>query len=446
MEELLAVAEAAVAQGIRQGADAVEAYVSGGHELSVEVRHGEVETLKQAEDKGIGVRLLKGRQVGFAFGTELSPKGVEEVVSRALAAAVYTGADSCQCLPLPAGAYPVMDLYDATMAVVPVEEKIMLARRMEDAAFSFDPRVKVVESSTYYEGSGEVAIVNSQGISAAYRSAVCGLYISLAAQADGQSETGYALWFGRRYQELAPEALGREAASRAVKLLGARTIETATVPVVFDPYVAADVIGLLGPALTAEAVQRGRSLFAGKVGEQVAAPDVTLIDDGIFPSGVRTAPFDAEGVPTQRTVLIQNGVLQGYLYDTYTACREGKASTGNAVRGSFKSTPTVGTTNFYLEPGTSSPEELIAGVKEGFYVFEVLGMHIANPISGDFSVGAVGVWIENGVLTRPVRGVVIAGNVKELLLGMDAVANDLRFFGGRGSPTFRVAALRVSGD
>jgi PmbA protein len=431
---------------MRQGADAVEAYVSKGHELSVEVRHGEVETLKQAEDKGIGVRLLKGQQIGFAFGTELSKTGIEDVVRRALAAAVYTGADTHQRLPERAETYAAMELYDQEIDAVPVEEKIALAKRMEEAALGFDPRVKVIEGSTYHEGSGGVAIVNSRGISASCRSAVCGLYISLAAQEDGQSETGYALWYGRRYRELAPENLGREAASRAVKLLGARTIKTCTVPVVFDPYVAVDIIGLLGPALTAEAVQRGRSLFAGKVGEQVAAPGVTLVDDGTYPSGVRTAPFDGEGVPTQRTVLIESGVLKDYLYDTYTAHREGKKSTGNAVRSSFKSTPTVGTSNFYLEPGPYSPAELVGSVEEGFYVLEVLGMHTANPISGDFSVGAVGVWIERGVPARPVRGVVIAGNIKELLTSIDAVGNDLRFFGGRGAPTFRVTALKVSGD
>ncbi|MCL6559408.1 MAG: TldD/PmbA family protein, partial [Firmicutes bacterium] len=295
------------------------------------------------------------------------------------------------------------------------------------------------------EGTEEVAIVNSLGIAAYCRGAVCGLYISLAAEKNGQSETGYALWFGRRYKELVPEALGREAAERAVKLLGARTAKTCTVPVVFDPYVAVDIVGLLGPALTAEAVQRGRSLFAGKIGERVASGDVNLVDDGTYSGGIGTAPFDGEGVPSGRTVLVEGGVLQGYLYNTYTAKKEGKASTGNAVRASFKTTPTVGTTNFYLKPGGRPPEELIREIPNGLYVLEVMGMHTANPISGDFSVGAKGVWIENGILTRPVRGIVIAGNVIELLKNVDAVANDLRFFGGRGAATFRVTELTVSG-
>lgn len=445
-EELLAVAEFAVAQGIKNGADAVEAYASRGSELSIEVRHRSVEMLKQAEDRGIGIRVFKGRRVGFAFGTEISKEGIKDTLNRATAAADYTAEDEYQRLPEPRGGYPALQLLDETIINTPVEKKIALALRMEEAAVGFDERVKVIETSTYQEGIGEAAIANSLGIAAMYRAAVCGLYISLAAQADGQSETGYALRYGRRYGELTPEELGQEAASRAIRLLGARTAKTRSVPVVFDPYVAVDIVGLLAPALTAEAVQRGRSLFAGKTGEEVAWSGFTLIDDGRYTSGVRSAPFDGEGVPTQRTVLIKDGVLQGYLYNTYTAAKEGRASTGNATRASFKSTPGVGPTNFYLEPGGISPAELIREVEEGFYVIEVMGMHTANPISGDFSVGASGVWIEKGVLTQPVRGVVIAGNMLNLLKQIDGVANDIRFFGGRGAPTFRVASLKVSGD
>lgn len=444
-EELLAVAESAVRQGMGKGVEAVEAFVSTGSELSIEVRHREVETLKQAEDRGIGIRVFKGQRVGFAYGTEISIEGINDTLARATAAADYTAEDEYQRLPSPLGSYPALDLFDDTIIRTTVEEKIALAMRMEDAALGFDRRVKVIENSTYQEGTGEVAIANSLGVAALYRSAVCGLYISLAAEQDGQSETGYALYYGRRYEKLNPQTLGREAAARAVGLLGARTIKTCSVPVVFDPYVAVDIIGLLAPALTAEAVQRGRSLLAGKVGEKVAGGGFTLIDDGTFNDGVRTAPFDGEGVPTQRTVLVNDGVLQGYLYNTYTAAKEGRTSTGNATRASFKSTPGVGPTNFYLEPGPLSPEEMIREVEEGLYVMEVMGMHTANPISGDFSVGASGVWIKHGVLTQPVRGIVIAGNMLALLKQIDAVANDIRFFGGRGAPTFRVETLRVSG-
>lgn len=445
VEELLHIAEAAIKRAVQRGADAAEAYVCVGRGLTIEVRHGQLETLKEAQEKGIGLRVIRGARVGFAFGTDLALAQIADLIDRALAAALYTEPDAHLRLPEPAESYAALELYDPAIEVTPLEEKIALARRMEEAALAFDKRVKVIEVSTYQEERGTVAIANSCGIRAAYQSAACGLYISLAAEQDGQSETGYALYFGRRFGALDPEGLGREAATRAVRLLGSRTANTCTVPVVFDPYVAVDIIGLLGPALTAEAVQRRRSLFAGKVGQQVGAGAVNLIDDGTYPGGLRTAPFDGEGVPARRTVLVKEGVLQGFLYDTYTAGKEGRQSTGNAVRGSFRTMPSVGTTNFYLEPGNASPAELVGEISQGLYVMEVMGMHTANPISGDFSIGAAGIWIENGAFSYPVRGVVIAGNMLELLRQVDGVGADLRFFGGRGAPTFRVAALRVSG-
>ncbi|ACX51808.1 peptidase U62 modulator of DNA gyrase [Ammonifex degensii KC4] len=443
--DLLAVVAAAVAEGKKVGAEEIEAFAVAGTTLQIEVRHGQVETLEQAQETGLGVRVLKGKRFGFAFGTDLSPQGVKETVERAVAACQLAAPDPYNLLPAPSTAHASPELCDTRLAETPVEEKIALARSMEEAAFSFDPRVKIVETATYQEELSEVALANSLGISGSYRGTVCGLYLSLAAEADGQSETGYALKYSRFLRELDPRALGEEAARRAVGLLGARGVKTAAVPVVFDPYVAADFVGLLAPALTAEAVQRGRSLFAGKLGEEVATSKVTLLDDGRLPGGIRTAPFDGEGVPTQRTVLIEKGVLKQYLYDTRTAAREGKTSTGNAVRGGFRGQPTVGPTNFYLEPGGQSPEEIIRQVPEGFYLTEVLGMHTANPISGDFSVGAVGFWIKEGELAFPVRGVTVAGNIKNLLQHIDAVGSDLRFFGGRGAPTFRVSELKVSG-
>ena len=205
-------------------------------------------------------------------------------------------------------------------------------------------------------------------------------------------------------------------------------------------------LGMLSSALTAEAVQKGRSLFAGKVGQKVAAAEVSITDDGAKPDGILSMPFDGEGVPTQRTVLVEKGVLKGFLHNSYTAAKDGVSSTGNAVRGSYQSPPQLGSTNFYLAPGKWKPDAIIKDTGEGFYLTEVMGMHTANPISGDFSLGAAGIWIHNGELTTPVRGMVIAGNILELLERVDAVGSDLRFFGSRGAPTIRVASLTVSGQ
>jgi PmbA protein len=200
------------------------------------------------------------------------------------------------------------------------------------------------------------------------------------------------------------------------------------------------------PSLTAEAVQKGKSLFANKMGQDIAASELNIIDDGHKKGAIISSPFDGEGVSTQKTILVENGILKSYLHNTYTAKKDGVSSTGNAKRGSYKSTPEVGTTNFYIDKGNITKDELIKNVEKGFYITEVMGMHTANPISGDFSVGASGIWIENGEFTKPVRGVAIAGNIKELLKSVEAVADDLTFFIGIGSPTLRIAKMTVSGS
>jgi PmbA protein len=267
----------------------------------------------------------------------------------------------------------------------------------------------------------------------------------LTAREKDDHQTGFAMDFRLRFAELEPEAVGREAAARAVRMLGAQPQKGLEAPVVFDPFVMVSLLGVLAPALTAEAVQKGRSLFAGRVGQRVASELVTIVDDGTLAGGVRSAPFDGEGVPSSRSVLIEKGYLRGYLHNTYTAAKDGVVSTGNGVRASFKGGPEVGPTNFYLEPGDKSPAEIIGEISSGLYVGEVLGMHTANPISGDFSVGATGFWIEQGKMSYPVRGLAIAGNIRELLDAVDAVGRDLRFFGGKGAPTVRVRKLAVSG-
>lgn len=443
-ENFLNIAERITAGAVKQGADAAEAYIVSSKDLTVEVRDGAVETMKLAEDRGVGLRLFKDGRVGFAFSTELTADGVRQLVVQALANAKNTERDEYNQLPQPIEQYPQLDLYDPAIKAAAVEEKIKRAVQMEQAAKEYDKRVKIIESSTYQDGEAEIFIVNSNGLSAGYKGAYSGLYLALVAEEGNDSQTGFALDYSLKYKELDPQRIGRLAAERAVRMLGAKPVSTQRVPVIIDPYVAANFLGLIGPALTGEAVQKGRSLFAGRVDQEVASKCLTIIDDGSRPNGIASAPFDGEGVASSKTVLIQNGVLQGYLHNTYTAAKAGVQSTGNGVRGSFKSTPEVGTTNFYIQPGLLPPEELIK-IDKGFYLTEVMGMHTANPISGDFSLGAAGIWIENGEFTQPVRGVAIAGNIMELLKSIDAVGSDLKFFGGKGAPTIRAAQMTVSG-
>ncbi|MDH7576207.1 MAG: TldD/PmbA family protein [Bacillota bacterium] len=427
------------------GAEMAEAYFARGEELVVEVRQGEVETLKIAREEGIGVRVIRAGRLGFAFTSNLNWPAVKKTINDALANVRTASEDPYHSLPDPPAAYPDLNLEDPTLRDIPLAEKIEKAREIERAGHAFDSRIKLTERATYEEAHYQVTIANSRGLLASYRGSFCGGYAVLVAAANGEQETGFGLQFTRKFKELDPGKIGREAASKAISLLGARRLETKRVPVVFDPYVVTNFLGIIASALTAEAVQKGRSLFAGKVGKTVAAKGVTVVDDATLPGGLLSAPFDGEGVPAQHTVLIKEGQLQGFLHNTYTAAKDGVASTGNAARGSYKSPPELGSTNFYLTPGESAPEEIIKGTSQGLYLAEVMGMHTANPISGDFSVGAAGIWIEHGELTKPVRGMVIAGNILELLETVDAVGNDLRFFIGKGAPTIRVTGLTVSG-
>lgn len=426
--------------------DHAEAFFEEGEELSIEVRDGEVENLKVARDSGLGVRVIQGNRLGYAYTSKLGREDVLETLKAALANAKAASEDPYYSLPRPAESYPQLDLEDPQMGEIPLEEKIELARQMERSGRSFDPLIKLTEQVSYEDVRYENAIANTEGVLLSSKGGFCGGVAAFVAGKDGDLQTGFAVDFKRRVRDLDPEAIGREAAAKAVRMIGAQRLTTKRVPVVMDPYVVVSFLGMLSSALTAEAVQKGRSLFAGKVGQKVAAEEVSITDDGAKPDGILSMPFDGEGVPTQRTVLVENGVLKGFLHNTYTAAKDGVLSTGNAVRGSYQSPPQLGSTNFYLAPGKWKPDDIIRDTGEGFYLTEVMGMHTANPISGDFSLGAAGIWIHNGELTTPVRGMVIAGNILELLERVDAVGSDLRFFGSRGAPTIRVASLTVSGQ
>lgn len=438
-------AEQAVNTAKKLGAHLAEAYLNNDKQLSIDVRGGQVETMKLAEECGLGVRVLVEGKVGFAFTSDLRGETVEKTVKEAMANAANTSADKYRNFPGPFPQYPRLDIYDSRIGSTGVEEKINMARVMEEEARAFSPKVKVIESASYQDGETEVVIYNSLGVSLSYRAAYCGVYIALVAGEGDDNQTGFDLDYNLHYSKLDPRSVGRNAARRAVRMLGAKPVTSQQVPVILDPYVAAGFLGILGPSLTGEAVQKGRSLFAGKVGRQVASEKVNIVDDGTLAGGIGSSPFDGEGYPTSRTILIQSGTLQGYLHNIYTAAKDGVSSTGNGTRGSFKSTPEVGTTNFFIEPGSVAPEDMIKDIQNGFYVTEVMGLHTANPISGDFSLGAAGIWIENGSFTRPVKGVAMAGNIVELLKNVEEAGNDLRFFGGRGAPTLRISTMSVSG-
>lgn len=436
----------AVARGREQGAGPLEVFVLNHKSFSVRIRKGGVESIEQAEEQGLGIRALVGGQMGYAYTSFLEKEPVREAISRAIANAGKTSADKNNILPGPPAALPELGLYDPAIVETPVEKKIGVAVAIEEAAFAADSRVIKTEHATYEDVVYEVTIVNSRGVDVNYRGSFCGGSVWVVARENGDTQTGSGMDYVLDFAHLKPEDIGQEASDEAVAMLGARKVSSQRVPIVMPPRVATQFLGVLAPALSGEAVQKGRSLLAGKLGEVVASDRVTLVDDGTLPRGINSSPVDGEGVPSDKTVLIKEGKLQTYLHNTYTAAKDGTKSTGNASRPSYRGTPEIGPSNLYLENGECSLEELLRDIPQGFYLLEVLGMHTANPISGDFSLGAAGIWIEKGELTYPVRGVAVAGNILELFRGVEALGDDLRFYLGYGSPSIRFGPLTVSGE
>ncbi len=435
-----------VAKAKNLGVDAAEVYIIQSQDLSIEVSNGEIETLKNAESKGMGIRVFKDEGMGYAFSSDFSNSALETVVQQAVANSAIVEKDPFNKMPDGFYDYPKLDLYDPEIVSTDLEDKINLAKEIELAAKAEDKRITITENSTYQDSVYSITIVSSHGLEAVYKGAYCGAYAFLVGEENGDSQTGFAVQYGLKYAQLDPQKIGREAAQKAVRMLGAKEIATQKAAVVLDPYVVTNFLGVLSPSLSAESVQKGKSIFAGKIGEIVAAKNVSIIDDGTMPGGIASSPFDGEGVSSQKTFLIDKGRLNGFLYNTYTAAKDNVKSTGNGTRGSYKSTPEVGTTNFYLDKGDITRENLLKTVEKGLYVTEVMGIHTANPISGDFSVGAAGLWIEQGEFKGPVRGIAIAGNLATLLMSIDGVADDLTFFVGKGAPTVRIKEMVISGN
>jgi PmbA protein len=354
--------------------------------------------------------------------------------------------DEFNLLPLPAPLKEMPELFNAGVAAVPVADKVARALELERLTLVADPRIRRVRKATYGESLYSVHLRSSTGIYGSYSGSSVSSSVAAVAEAEGDSQLGWDFSVATGFEAIDIGTIAAEAARRAVIQLGARKIPGMRCPVVLDDRVAADFLELLAPSFSAENLFKGKSLLRDKQGTALFSERITLRDDGGLRNGVATTPFDGEGVPTQDTLLVDRGVVKGFLYDSAYARRFGELSTGNSVRSGVKGLPHLGMTNFFIENGSASAAELFAGIGKGFYITSVIGMHTANPVSGDFSVGATGFLVEDGTCTVPVKGMAVSGNIIDLFRGVELVGDDLRLSSSIASPSLRISVLDISGE
>ncbi len=418
--------------------------------LTVKAFGGEVEGLRYSHSRGVGVRALSGGRLGYSYCTGLDWEDGRKALEEAVANSRFSAPDEHNLLP-GRGEYTVEDLgiYDPGVEETDSARKVEMALELESLTLASDPLIAQVETAVYADTVAEVALANTAGVTGLYRSSDCYCYVFPMARDGDEYQTGFSFGLGVRPADLDLAGVAGEASERAVCLLGSKSMPSRRTTLILDSFVAAEFLGMLAAALSAEAVLKGRSFLAGKVGEAIADPMVTLIDDGLLKGAPATSPFDGEGVPSRRTELIAAGTLRGYLHNTYTASRAGAASTGNASRGSFRDRPRVGATNMFLQPAKGSREDIMRRVGDGVLVLQVVGAHAgANPVSGEISLGALGLMVENGEPAQPLREITLAGKALDFLRDTVAVGEDMRFLpfeGSLGAPTVAIENVMISG-
>lgn len=445
--QLPEVAQDVIKQALAAGASDAECTIAEGDEFSANVRMGELETLKEAGSRGAGLRVLIGKRMGASYTSDLSPEGIQQMVRSAIDLAALTSEDPFAGLPEAAelGALQGdLQLFSDETAQLPTEQRIAMAKRAEAAALAVDPRITNSEGASFDSSVNGRVFANSRGFLGSYRTSYCSVSAVPVATQNGSMERDYWFSVARNYKGLEDaETVGRKAAERAIRRLGAVKVETQRVPVIFEPRISRSLLSNIFDAIDGRAVYRKASFLAGKLGEKIADERITLIDDGTIPGLFGSSPFDDEGVPTRRTPVIERGVLKNYLLNSYTARKLNMKTTGNASRG-ITGNAGIGHGNFFLEAGERSQEEIIRSVKNGFFVTELIGSGV-NTVTGDYSRGAVGMWIRDGEFAFPVSEVTIAGTLQEMLNGIAEIGNDLEFRGSVSAPTVMLGEMTVAG-
>lgn len=453
---MIELARRAVEAAVATGASDAEAYASEDRGREVRAHGGEVESLTAATKRGVGVRAWVGTRAGYAYDTDLSTAGIAALGARAVELARVADEDEFAGPPVPVRLSPDIEgegapeLSDPSVAAWSTADVAALAVAVERATLAADPRVVAVEQAVYADSAETVAIASSTGIDGEYRTSSCHAYVQALAEGERGRETGLGFDLGRGPDALDPEKIGAEGAERATEMIGAIKPASRSCPVVLDPTVAASFIAIVGRGLCASAVQRGRSPFAGRLDTALAGEALAIFDDGLDPAGPASAPIDGEGVPRRRTSLLEDGILRGYLYDAYTARREGVESTGNASRTGYRSQPSVASSNLVVAVGEPGFEELLREAGDGVLVTDVAGLHSGvNPVSGVFSVGATGRAIRAGELAEPLREFTIASDLVSMLgavLACGATARWVPFGGSVNTPPLLIEAMTIAGS
>jgi PmbA protein len=442
-----ALAEWALDEAKRKGATAAEVLFSGGESLAAGVRLGETEKLKSSRERRLGLRVFVGQSSATASTAEMERDSIADFIADTVTLARLTAADPWSGLPDPAlhpKSFPDLGLSDADCGIVEADRALEIARSGEKAALGADPRIKNSEGAEFDSSRYRIMFANSQGFFGEYEGSSFSLVVLPIAQDGDSMQQGYWYTANRHFAKLEDaEETGRIAARRALRRLGARKVKTTRVPVVFDPDMAAGLIRTLAGAASGPALYKGTSFLIDRLNERVASPNVTIIDDGTMPGALGSRPFDGEGLATRRQHLVEKGILKTYLLDCYSARKLKLQPTGNASR-SVGQAPTVGTNNLFLEPGQYRPEQIIGSVKSGLYVTEMIGFGI-NMVTGDYSRGAGGLWIEDGQLTHPVQEITIAGNLKDMFQNIEMIGNDLRWRSSVVSPTLKISEMTIAG-
>ena len=427
----------------RGGADLAEVYVRSSRSLSVEVREQKVDALESSTDYGYSLRVIRDKRLGFSFAR--TKEDADSVIARAIEASRWTEQDKWLDLPWPSE-QPILRIFDEAVASMNERGAIEKALRIEKAALDADEWIRKVRKASASFSKKDALIMNSRGLDMAYSATACTAQITVVAEDGSDSQMGWDFEGSRFLSDVVFEGVGKKAATRASLLLRAKTMSSVKCPVILDNSVATEFLGIFSSLLSSDSVQKGKSLLAHRQGEEVVNPLVSIVDDGLMERKLGSRPFDDEGVPTCKKYLIKEGILQGFLYNVYTARKDGVMSTGNAARGGFSGLPGVGPTNLYIppSPASSGAEALCRVMGRGFYITDAMGIHTANPISGEFSIGISGLWIEGGGLKYPVKEAVISGNILDLFKRVRLVGSDLRFYGNMGSPSLLIDPTDIS--